>query len=235
VVPEQRGAFTDFVKVARLQRLMRETRVTLWKRFPRLPNHVGIGQQNMPQAAEYAFGGSKALQAWYRDTTLRWVRSEEFHRHPETDVAAIVEYEESSLPQVALVRPDAMRAELRAVDAIQQQGDHAAGLRWIDRADSLQPERDASVFIGSMASIRALCLLTLGDAVGAEREAMKAVMLWPSSLESKMVLASAWGTQGQYDRAEAMLDSLAAHYPEDSSVIDLLGRLRALRAARGRR
>ena len=40
--------------------------------------------------ATYAFGGDRALQVWYRDTTLHWITYQQFARHPETRVATIM-------------------------------------------------------------------------------------------------------------------------------------------------
>jgi hypothetical protein len=226
--PPERGAFADFPKVTRLQRLMRETRQTLLREYPNLPRGAMIGQQNMPMAAEYAFEGSRALHVWYRDTTMRWVRYEDFARARELPLTTIVQYEEFSSPQIALIDIDAMRELLRAQDAINRDHDVLAARAAIERADSLQTDRDARAFLGKIAGIRAVCLYRLGDPVAGEREASRAMTLWHANPEARMLLAASWASRGDFPRAMAALETLVALEPTNRVARVILDRLQSL-------
>jgi hypothetical protein len=226
-----RGAFTDFVTVARLQLLMKQTRAALVTRFPRLPRGAMIGQYNMPRAAEYAFGGSKALQVWYRDSTLQWVRFDELMHKLGLPVAVVVEYHDEPPRQVVLVEGEAMRGLLRAYDALQRD-DFGAALLAVDRADSLQRDRDARTLLGTLAGLRAWSLLHLGQGEAAERAADRGLTLRRENPEASMVLAMRWAERGDFAHAEAQLESLSAAYPEQGLPRSLLGRVRELRRAR---
>jgi hypothetical protein len=230
VNPDESGAFTDFGKIARLQLLMRDVRGTLQHRFHQLPRGSGIASQNIPWASEYAFGGSKALQVWYRDTTLWWIRAGEFRRRPELNVTTVVEYEEKSTPQVALVEPEALRAEWRAIDLFNQRHDLPAALREIAWAESAQADSGARTFRGSLVGIRALCSLGQGNTDAAEREAQQGLALWPASVQALVVLAGVEAARGDFDSAEAMLEALAVKYPQESSVRTMLSSIRSTRA-----
>src|SRR5262249_58813321 len=114
---------------------------------------------------------------WYRDTTLRWMRFDEFRRRPEVEPVGLVEYQPSHLPQVALVDPHAMRALLEASDALGRSAWEPA-LAALARADSLQTDRDAAVFLGTLAGKRALCHVTLREWDAADQDAHAALQLW---------------------------------------------------------
>ncbi len=228
---ESRGAFTDFVTVARLQMLMKQTRGALEGRFRALPRGAMIGQYNMPRAAQYAYGGSQALQVWYGDSTLRWVRFEEFMARPDLPVAVVVEYHDDWPRQVALVEGEAMRGMFRAYDILQG-GDQRSALREIERADSLQRDRDARTFLGILAGLRAWCLEGLGETDAAEREAKRGLSLRPDNPEASMVLALRMADHGEFAQAEARLDSLIAEYPEQPLPRKLLDRVREMRRVR---
>ena len=227
-LPEERGAFTDFVKVARLQRLMVETRETLRGRYPRLTPRATIGQLNMPRAASYAYGGSKALQVWYRDTTLRWVTFEEFSEHPELPLTTVVQFQSGLPPQVALVETEALRGWRRAY-SLMGRGEFPAALEAIDRADTLQTDRGARTFIANLAGMRAICLTTLGQPEAAEREALRGLDLWPENPESKLALAEIWTRRGELSRAEGLLGEVLADQPGHPVARMMLEQVRALR------
>jgi tetratricopeptide (TPR) repeat protein len=236
-LPQESGAFTDFGKIARLQLLMRETRGMLHRRFPRLPHGAMIGQNNMPIAAQYAFGGSKSLQVWYRDTTLRWVRSSEFKSHLELDLSAMIQYQEGAGEQLVFVAPEAVRRVLETY-TILNRGDFAQALRMVDSADSIQSDRSARIFIGGLAGLRALILGYLGRTADSEREALRGLSLAPRNPESRLVLAATWADRGEYARAEAALETLLVDNPDHPSaghMLELIRERRARAAAPGAR
>src|SRR4029078_11009768 len=57
------GDFMDFHRMARLQRLMAETRAALRRDLPQLPRHSVLAQSSMPREAVYAFGGRRGVAA----------------------------------------------------------------------------------------------------------------------------------------------------------------------------
>ena len=227
------GAFIDFERLVRLQRLMIDTRTTLQAAFPTLPHGARVGQHYMPRGALYAFEGDKALQIWYRDTTVRWVPFTAYRSDPGLRLATIVEYQPHRAPQAALVEPAAMRALLEAADRIAR-SDWAGALARLGRADSLQRDAGAAVFRATVASKRALCRLELGAADDAAREARHGLDLWADNFDSRYVLASVALARDQLDEAEAQLDTLLAASPGDSSAAQLLRTVRATRAQRAR-
>ena len=139
------GAFMDWPRLTRLQHFMRAVRTTLAREFPKLPAGSVVVQQNLPHGVEYAFGGDHALQVWYGDPSLRWMRFDDFRAAPETAVSVILEGDPGHEPPVGLVRPDAMRA-LFTAQALAFQGRYAEMPAWLDRADSLQGTLPAETF-----------------------------------------------------------------------------------------
>jgi len=230
--PPESGALLDFAKLTRVQRLVGDTRRLLQSRFPALPSGAKVGQHNLPRMTEYAFLGDRALQVWYRDSTLRWVRFEDYSRRPSLDLAAIVEYQPDHAPQVALVDPGAMRALLEATDAMRH-ADWAAVATGLDRADSLQRDPDAVVFRATVGAKRAVVLLERGASADAECEARRALALWRDNFDSRYVLASVWRSQGRLAEAEAQLDTLLRAHPGDSDARLMLEQVRAARARPG--
>ncbi|MEO5617726.1 MAG: hypothetical protein ABIS67_08140, partial [Candidatus Eisenbacteria bacterium] len=149
------GAFMDFPQITRLQRLMADTRGALKSAHPTLPRGAQVGQRNMPRRAEYAFGGDRALQVWYGDSTLRWVRFDTYSRDTTIALDAIVEYQLGYQPQLALVDPAAMRSLLRSL-RLMAGGDPHGALVALDAAEAAQLDPAARVFLGTVGSKRAV-------------------------------------------------------------------------------
>jgi hypothetical protein len=224
------GAFMDFERLARLQRLMRDTRTALARRHPRLPRGAAIGQHDLPLAAEYAFGGPFALQVWYRDTTLRWVRFEDFSAGRGPEPLTIVEFEPLHSPQVTLVETEAMRSLLDGI-ALTTQMRYAEALAPIAHGESVLVDTNARVFRGAAAATRASALAGLGRTAEAELEARRAVRLFPSSAQARLLLGAFDLAHGRLESAEAELDTMLMIEPRDSVGRSLRERVRAARAA----
>lgn len=212
--PPATGAFLDFPHLSRLQRLMREVRVTLKRRFPVVPHGTRVVQHNLPHAAEYAFGGDRALRVWYRDSTLQWERFEAFRADPAMVTATIVEFQPGRAQEIALVDPAAMRAQLEGYRLL-------AGGRWaesvamLDRADALQRDPLAVVFRAYDASRRALCLGQLGRLDQAEAQARAALAMDPAEPNNRYILATVLARAERDQAALAELDTLLAATPDD--------------------
>ncbi|MBI3540495.1 MAG: hypothetical protein HY076_09505, partial [Candidatus Eisenbacteria bacterium] len=172
--PEERGAFIDFPRVTRLQRLMEETRHVLRARYPTLPHGARVGFHGLPIAAEYAYGGAHAIQVWYRDTTLRWVPYADFRADSMRSVVTLIDYQPEPPDQVVLLDPDAARGQLVGASLLQQ-GRWSDALGTFARADSAQRDRSARIFLGDLAGRRAYCLAALGRFDQADLEARRAL------------------------------------------------------------
>ncbi len=223
------GAFMDFEHLARLQRLMAETRARLRAEYPALPHGARICQLGLPLMSEYAFGGDQAVQVWYRDTTLRWVTLDRFRSDPNLEVTTIVEFQAHHSPEIALVEPQAMRALDRATEQVAH-GAWQLGLLDLARSDSLQRDPEAGVFRAMVASRRTLCLRGLGRTREAEAEARRALALWPEDPNAHYLLAVLMSADGRLAEAEAQLDSHVVRFAEDSDAVALRERVRAARA-----
>jgi tetratricopeptide (TPR) repeat protein len=216
----ENGAFLDFERLVRLQRFVRMTHVALQEAHPTLPHGARIGRHLVPRRAMYGFGEDLALQVWYRDTTLRWLPFGDLLADSSARPATIVEYQQYSAAQVALVEPAAMRELLRGAGRITRH-EWAGALQALASAESLQTDRRAGSFLGIVADRRSLALAALGEEARAEREARRAVRLWPESVDARYVLARLWARAGRLDAAVLQLDTLLAIAPADSGATRL--------------
>lgn len=219
----------DFPRLSRLQRLMREIRVTLRSERPTLPHGAEVVQQNLPHGAEWAFGGDHALRVWYGDSTLHWIRFETFRADPARPVSAIVEFQPGRRAEVAIVEPDAMRAQLEGYRLLVD-GRWAESAALFDRADSLQRDPDALVFRAYDASRRALALGRLGRGDAAVADARRAARMSPEDDDVRFILALTLAELSRDVEASAELDTLLRLSPGDPDGISLRARL-AARAA----
>ena len=214
MLPPDTGAFVDFSQLVRLQHLLVTTRERLKGRFPRLPHGAAIVRHHVPPATSYAFGGSQAIQVWYRDSTLRWVPFDTFQHDVSLPVTTVVDWQPFGTTQIALVNPDAMRALIRASDDVAR-GAWGPAMIGLDQADSLQEDRAAGVFLGTVASKRSLGFVSLGRFEEAERVVRTGLREWPDNPDLRCALASVHLAAGRFGAAQADLDTLLALFPDD--------------------
>lgn len=208
------GAAIDFPNLVRIQRLMVETRELLEGEFPVLPAGAVVVQHNLPRMSEWAFVGDKALQCWYRDTTVRWVRFETFRADTSLPAATVVEFQPGRPRQVALVDPRAMRLLLAAEQPILT-GDWATALDRLERAEREQHDPAAEVFLATVIGKQATAHAGLGHVARARAEAGRAMTLWPENPDSRYILAYLLEQDGYYAAAAAQLDTMLLTYPDD--------------------
>ena len=182
------GAFVDFEHLVRLQRLVRGTRDSLQARYPSLPAGAAICFYYLPPLTGYAFGGSHALQTWYRDSTLRWMPFEEFDANPALPVTTFLEYYPVSERQISFIPPAAMKRYLAAVAAEQSQP--VAALMDLALADSLQRGSGALLFPAYVFGERAMTLLELGRRDEAAAAARRSLAMFPGSPRALEALRS---------------------------------------------
>jgi len=215
-IPGARPTAVTYSELVRVQRFVGLTRRTLLDAYPSLPPGTRIGRHLVPRLAMYGFAGDRALQVWYRDTTVRWLPFGDFVNDTAARPATIVQYEPHAARQIALVSPAAMRTLIEAADDV-------AHARWpvalaaLAKAEALQPDRGADAFFGIVADRRALTLAAQGHDAEAEREAHRALRLWSDAVDSRYVLARLWARAGQFEAATRQLDTLLMAAPEDSS------------------
>jgi hypothetical protein len=231
--PPDAGAFMDYVRLTRLQRFMRAARTALAREYPTLPSGSIVVQHNLPHGLEYALGGERALQCWYRDSTVRWMRFEDFRAHRDTPVTVILSAAAGHLPPVGLVRPDAMRGLFLALEDMRE---HRYGdvLARLDRVDSLQRDTTAVMFRMRNAGLRGYALIATGRAALAESLTARLVAIDRRDVLVRQVLGQALAQLGRLDEADAQLDTIRALAPNDSTTIMLEKQLADLRAERQR-
>lgn len=224
-----RGAFMDFERLTRLQRLMREIRTTLRAAHPELPAGATLVPHHLPLAAQYALGGSFALQVWYRDSTLRW---EEFTAFSggRAEPVAIVEFEPRP-PQITLVDPAAMRELVEAVRLAEARR-YAEALERLDAVERMPIRPESRVLLASVAGTRASALAALGRLEEAEESARRAITLHPRNPDGRFVLGTLAFAAGRLAEAEAHFDTLLLEpSPSDSIAVALRERVREARRA----
>ena len=223
-----RGAFVDFERLARLQHLMVEARTTLRREFPTLPPHAGVAMLHPPFMADYA-AGDRALQVWYGDSTLRWVRWESMAAAEARGLAGALEFQERSEPQFRRIEPEALRL-LFAASELQRAQQWTASLDSLRRADALQRDREAHHFVGRLFGLEAWCLGALGRLAEAESTARQSLVIAPENADGHLTLAALYEGREQWRQSLAQLDTLQAWYPNYEAALairkDVLARLR---------
>jgi tetratricopeptide (TPR) repeat protein len=226
ITPEaaQTGAFMDFVQLTRLQRFMSETRRLLRADYPRAPSHATLIEMNLPHGLSYALGGDRAVQVWYRDSTLRIANFGALADDSTLVTVAGVQYQPAGASQVVLLSPAAMRAQDDAYRALRAH-------RWpesvaaVDHADALLPDPRYVVFHGNNAGYRAFAWLQMGRTAEAEQESRRALSLDPTDRNGLLALASALASRGRLDEALVQVDHLLRIDPGQPSARDLRARI----------
>ena len=212
VDPAATGAFMDFERLTRLQRFMRDLRKLLQEGYPTLPRGSAVAWSAMPHGLTYSLGGDKALQVWYRDSTLRLISFEDFLTHPEIPTVAMAQFQPDHPHEIALFPATASRAQADAYLA-SRASRYEEAMRLYELADSLVTDSLAYVFHAASLGGRAFVNLKLGRPEAAIALAEQAQALYPRDVNSQLVLAGEAATRGRYDEAEAWLARLLADDP----------------------
>ncbi len=209
--PPENGAFVDFERLARLQRLMVEARTTLRREFPTLPAGAGVAMLHPPLMADYA-AGDKALQVWYRDSTLRWLRWERMAASGAATLHGALEFQERSTPPFRRIEPEALRL-LFVAGGLERTDRYQAAVDTLARADSLQRDREAHHLLGRVYGMRAWCLGALGRLLEAESLARHSLAIAPENADGHLTLSAIHNGRGEWTPSLAHLDTLEAWYP----------------------
>jgi len=225
----ERGAFVDFERLARLQRLAREVRGAVAREFPSLPHGARLAWVHPPHGTDYALG-DRALQVWRRDSTLHWVRWESLDEASAHTLAGAFEFREDATPPIRRVEPRAIEA-LFAAARLQRAGRTAEGLAQLRLADVSQTDREAHHIRARIVGYEAWLLGQLDRLPEAEARAHDALRLSDQEAEAHLTLAAVLQTRGEWDASLAQIDSVLTWYPGFGKALDLQAFVRARRAA----
>ena len=222
------GAFVDFERLARLQRLMYEARTTLKREFPELPQGSRVAMLHPPFMADYA-GGDRALEVWYRDPTLRWLARDQMADAEARSLAGALEFQEQTTPQFRRIEPEALR--LLFVAGKLNHGKHwQQAVDSLRRADTLQLDRSASHLLGRIYGLESWCLGGLGRLPEAERTARQSLAISPENADGHLTLSALYNGRNEWAQSLAQLDTLLAWYPNYQSAVmmrqDVVERMR---------
>ncbi len=205
------GAFVDFQRLARLQRLMLEARTTLRREYPELPAGAHVAMLHPPLMADYA-AGDRALQVWYRDSTLRWIRWEEMAQDEARSLNAAMEFQEHATPPFRRVEPRALRKLYAARDLVRAE-------RFAEAADTLRlagellSDPEAHHVRGRIWGLRAWCLASTGHVPAAESLARASLAIAPENADGHLTIAAMHNGRAEWRQSLAHLDTLEAWYP----------------------
>ncbi|HXS81742.1 MAG TPA: hypothetical protein VN896_03405 [Methylomirabilota bacterium] len=232
--PPDAGAFMDFARLTRLQRFMAIVRRALQTQYPRPATHTHVVEMNLPRGLMYALGGDRAVQVWYRDTTLTMMNYTRLNRDSTLSIVAGVQYQSLESTPIVLLPPEALRAQDRAYRRIFA-GQVAAGLEPLALADSLTPDPRYELFHGDNAGYRAFVLLKLRRYEEAEAEARRALVLVPDQVNGLNVLGTVLLMRGELDAAMQQADRLMRLEPDLPTAQRLRAAILARQAAEQRK
>lgn len=226
--PDEAGASIDLPKLTRLQLLTRSIRLQLKARFPKLPSGGRVVQHNFPVQSTYALEGSRALQVWYGDSTLRWVPFTSWQASKKTEAITIVEFQNVPRDPIALVSPHALRRLLAATHSLEE-GRWATALGQVDSVTNVDSSVNATMFRGSVEAKRALALVGCQRFGEAEAAARRARALSPWDRDAHLALAISSWRAGRLPDATTQLDTVSWLFPHDAAAERLSAAIRTHR------
>jgi hypothetical protein len=224
--PPESGAFMDFARLSRLQRFMADSRHALTRAFPHPAHGAHIMTGNLPHGLIYALGGDRAVQVWYRDTTLATTTFARLDADTTLAVTCFLQYQPGAREQLVVLGIDGLRAQLRAYRQLRA-GAPEAALVSLALADSLAPDERFEVFHGNNAAYRAQACLALGRVDEAEREARRALELDDHDLNAWSATSRVRIARGDLDGAIAAVKELLDRQPGNAQAMQLLRQLEA--------
>jgi tetratricopeptide (TPR) repeat protein len=207
----ERGAFVDFERLARLQRLMRDARTTLAVEYPRIPARSQVTLLHPPFLTDYA-GGDRALQVWRRDSTLHWVRFERLADDDAGRLSAALEFREDVRPHFRRVDPLAIRA-LFVAGRLNREERAQMAYDTLASAIARQQDPEAWHFLGRVRGLQSWCLGMLGRLDAADSLARQSLAIAPENADGHMTLAAIMNGRGDWNGSLAHLDTLLTWYP----------------------
>ena len=225
----QSGAFVDFERLARLQRLMREARTTLRQAYPQLPSGARVAMLHPPFMADYA-AGDRALQTWYRDSTLHWVRWNEMADDEARSLTAAMEFQEDADPQFRRVEPEALRTMFEARELVRAER-FAEAAAILGVADVQLTDPLAHHVRGRIWGLRAWCLASAGQVRAGDSLARASLAIAPENADGHLTVAALHNGRQEWAQSLAHLDTLETWYPGYPVAVEMrkaiLARMRA--------
>jgi hypothetical protein len=229
VVEKPTGRYSiDYAQIVRLQRLVGESRDRLITRRPPPAPGLRAARHFFPPTALFAYDGDRSLEAWYRDSTARWLTVSDASKPAAVD-PVILEYQPPGRRQVTYIVPAALWHLER-------------GARWLDTqkwdstlvevaiADSLQIEPGSFVFASLAAGKRALALGGLDRNDEAAAEARRAITLWTFNDDARYVIMLDHLRHGRNAEGVATLDTLIRANPGDPTLQRILAETQRARS-----
>jgi len=224
--PPESGAFMDFARLSRLQRFMADSRHALTSEFPHPAHRELIMTGNLPHGLIYALGGDRAVQVWYRDTTLATTTFARLDADTTLAVTCYLQYQPNARERIVVLGIDGLRAQLRAYRQLRA-GAPEAALVSLALADSLAPDERFEVFHGNNAAYRAQACLVLGRVDDAEREARRAIELDDRDPNAWFATSRVRMARGDLEGAIAAVQELLDRQPGNAQAMLLLRQLEA--------
>jgi hypothetical protein len=205
------GAFVDFERLSRLQRLMREARTAIRREYPMLRTGARVAMLHPPLMADYA-AGDRALQVWYRDSTLRWVKWNEMAEDEARSLDAALEFQEHADPPFRRVEPVALQTMFAARDLVRAER-FADGAEVLRLADMQLTDPLAHHVRGRIWGLRAWCLASMGRVREGDTLARASLAIAPENADGHLTIAAMHNGRREWRRSLAHLDTLETWYP----------------------
>jgi hypothetical protein len=217
--PPETGAFVDFERLTRLQRLMVEARTTLRREFPTLPRGAGVAMLHPPFMADYA-AGDKALQVWYRDSTVRWLKWDQMAANEGRTAHGALEFQADATPSFRRIEPAALRL-LFVAGGLERASRYADAVDLLARADSLQRDREAHHMLGRILGLRAWCLGGAGRVREAEQVARQSLAIAPENADGHLTMSAILNGRNEWSASLRHLDTLETWYPGYPAAVEM--------------
>jgi hypothetical protein len=235
--PPETGAWADYQRVTRLQRLARETREALAARMSAMPAESVVSFYFLPRDAEYIFGGDRWLQIRYGDPTLRFESLPALLEGPRAKVAAFVGFEpwregaEPGASQMVVVPPASMKSYVLGREAIER-GEGAEAMARLGEAERALGAERADVFRAAIGGATALALLELGQNERAREAAAASLERFDGCVDAHVALIEDAIADGRTAWASLALERLRAVAPDEAIVTRLAQSIRETREGR---
>jgi tetratricopeptide (TPR) repeat protein len=172
-----------------------------------------------PFMADYA-AGDKALQVWYRDRTVRWLRWERMAADSGRTVHGALEFQAEATPPFRRIEPEALRL-LSVAGALERRSEYAAAVDTLTRAAAVQRDREAHHLLGRILGLRAWCLGGTGRVHEAEVEARRSLAIAPENADGHLTMSAILNGRGEWTESLRHLDTLETWYPGYPAAVEM--------------
>ncbi len=215
----------SFLYLARLQRTADSARRALTRAHPNLPPGTTVRYWSLPRETRIAFADSKAVQAWYRDSTLTWEFWDRYEPGKDRSGDPILGFNLNVADPAVVMRPGAV---MRYQDALSEwtTGNLApAEQAFLDAVRLQQPP------VGNFTceSVRLLARIDYARGLHARADSLNRIDFelsgrTPSFFGMEALIALAAGDSARAERAARECLALRPNDEEGLEVMRVLGR-----------